>query len=405
MRGPLRLLSAGGAYRAIMALAGRVLAARRDDCQNAEAINRRRPRRRRLWIATAGVGVLLVAPVVTFVQAMAYPGSAPTSVRAVEWVRDHGGGPVVDRVEVWWYSHNQPPRTGAPQDGVSAPAGVTAVEPGLPTTRLLPLVRPLAGEGSWTAASSARGVTTLYTTWLRPDPQHLPVVVAAALIPQRVDALHLVAGTREPLPGMPSHQQYQVPPADRSSLVVAFNAGFTMADSNGGWFGEGRLAARLVDGAASLVIRSDGRPQVGVWGADQRMGPDVVAVRQNLVLIVANGHPVDGLDANAFGRFGSSSSQYEYAWRSGIGTDPNGDLIYVAGAGLTLVTLADAMARSGITTGMELDIHTPLVTFNAFTPGPVPGQITGHKLLRSMDRPATRYLVPDQRDFFYATVR
>jgi hypothetical protein len=47
---------------------------------------------------------------------------------------------------------------------------------------------------------------------------------------------------------------------------------------------------------------------------------------------------------------------------------------------------------------MQLDIHAALVTFNAFRPGPTGPR--GEKLLPAMTRPRTRYLTPDQRDFF-----
>jgi hypothetical protein len=45
----------------------------------------------------------------------------------------------------------------------------------------------------------------------------------------------------------------------------------------------------LVDGAASLVLRTDGTADVGAWNRDVRMGPDVASVRQNLLPLVADG--------------------------------------------------------------------------------------------------------------------
>ena len=55
---------------------------------------------------------------------------------------------------------------------------------------------------------------------------------------------------------------------------------------------------------------------------------------------------------------------------------------------------------------MELDIHYDMVTANLFTPAaPPPRPDDATKLLPSMPRPATRYLQPDQRDFFTVTLR
>jgi hypothetical protein len=217
--------------------------------------------------------------------------------------------------------------------------------------------------------------------------------------------LHLVAGTREPVPGARLPDGAEVPSADRVGLVAVFNGGFKTKDARGGWYADGKTLVPLVDGAASLVITRDGRTRIGAWGTDVTMTPAVVAVRQNLQLVVRGGHPVPGLSANAGNRWGSSRNQFEFTWRSGVGTDAHGDLIYVAGQGLTLATLARAMADAGIRTGMELDIHPAMVTFNFFSPATAGGRPAAHKLLTGMKRPATRYLTPDQRDFFYVTTR
>jgi hypothetical protein len=134
-----------------------------------------------------------------------------------------------------------------------------------------------------------------------------------------------------------------------------------------------------------------------------RMSPDVVAVRQNLDQVIVGGRIVDGLTTNANGRWGTVRSQFQYTWRSGLGTDAHGNLIYVAGNKLTLATLAGAMRQAGIVQGMELDIHAAMVSFDIERPGP--NGVTGERLLNSMNSPTNRYLVDDQRDFFYVTAR
>lgn len=374
---------------------------------------RRSPRRRRLILLVTAA--LLMVPAISFAQAMTYPGSAPASVRAVEWVRDHGGGGIVDRVETWLYSRNPPPASGRPQDQLAA-------TPGRPSTQALPsagvaasgdgpspvstTLTALPGEGDWQVASTTTtGVAALYTTWFRPDPGHTPVTVAAALIPPSVDAIALNPGTREPVPGAVPTDSAQVPTEARAKLVATFNAGFKMKDSGGGWYSRGRELVALRPGLASLVIDHSGRATVGAWGQDVSMRPDVAAVRQNLHLIVTSGRPVPGLASNNQGLYGTGKNQFQYTWRSGIGTNAQGDLVYVAGKGLTLSTLAHAMAQAHIVTGMELDIHSNMVGFNLFaTPGNT-AQNTSRHLLHSMPIPLDRYLVPDQRDFFYITAR
>lgn len=368
---------------------------------------RRRPTRRRRRIATFVVMALLVVPAVSFARAMTYPGQAPLTVRAVEWVRDHGGGGLVNTIETWWYTRHPPPRAGQPTDTVPRTGNAVpqTMRQGLPRLQLLD-VPALAGEGSWQVSARTRGGTpALYTTWFRPDAGHTSVSVGVALIPQHADQIHLVGGTREPVPGLTWPQGFKVPAGDRSRLVAVFNAGFKIKDAHGGWYGDGKTAAALIHGAASMVIYRGGRAAIGTWGADLHLTPQVVAVRQNLALVVQHGRPVQGLDGNAHGRWGSSRSQFQYTWRSGIGLDVRGDLVYIAGRGLTLTTLAEAMSRAGIQTGMELDIHTSMVTFNLFDPSARSTSPTGVKLLQAMPAPVNRYLVPDQRDFFYVTAR
>jgi hypothetical protein len=134
------------------------------------------------------------------------------------------------------------------------------------------------------------------------------------------------------------------------------------------------------------------------------MTPQVAAVRQNLDVVITGGQIVNGLTGNAHGNWGTDRSQFQYTWRSGIGTDARGNLIYVAGQKLTLAMLATAMQHAGIREGMELDIHSAMVSFNIEQPTGK-GGITSRRLLGSMSSPADRYLSDDQRDFFYVMSR
>lgn len=351
--------------------------------------------------------LLLLIPVTSYVRALTYPGNAPFSVRSVEWVRDHGGGGIVDAIENWRYSRQAPPAVGLPQDPVRQSGGALAMpaarRAGLPAVELLPGVAPLAGEGHWTA-ERRNGRNVLWTTWFRPDPRHLPVIAAAALIPRTADAIHLMPGTREPIPGMPSPFGYSVPARALPNLVATFNSGFKMRDAGGGWWTTWSHAVPLVDGRASIVIYADGSARIGLWNHDVAMTPRVVAVRQNLDLVIANGRIVDGLATNFDGRFGSARSQFQYTWRSGIGTDAHGNLVYVAGHGMTLASFARAMHAAGIEQGMELDIHPSMVSFSIERQG-TDGGIISRRLLDSMNTPADRYLSADQRDFFYVTAK
>jgi len=360
---------------------------------------------------------LLAVPGTSYAQALTYPGSAPFSVRSVEWVRDHGGSPVVDAVENFWYSHHVPtgaaPTTvaGAPsrapvRAGATAGGGTAAVPSPAPVAQdaLGPAVT--AGAGVWVPGRrDATGAPVLFTTFLRPDADHPGVVAGAAWIRADACTAHLVAGTREP-GGGPWPGGSSVADDDRSRLLATFNAGFKFKDTPGGFLLQGRTSRPLVDGLATAVVDDAGRLSVGALGSGITLTPHVIAARQNLHLIVDGGRSAPGLGSDAGGRWGTARNQTQFTWRSALGTDRAGNLLYVAGNGLDLVHLARALTAVGAVQGMELDMHRGMVSFSSWAPVPGGGgAVAPTKLLPDMTRGADRYLASDQRDFFYLTVR
>ena len=368
----------------------------------------RSPRARQVRaLATLLLLALAVPTGVSYARALTYPGDASFSVRSVEWVREHGGAPLVNAVENWYYSRQAPAATGAPQDAL-APTRATrratraqTARHELPQVQLLPGVARLRGEGVWQPVG-IDGI--LRATWLRADPKHLPVVATAVLIPAARLALHLSPGTREPVVGAASGESTRVPQAAWSRLVATFNSGFKMKDSHGGFQLAGRTYVPLRQGRASLVLTTTGGWRMGAWGSGVGPARDVAAVRQNLDLVVEKGRPVPGVATNANGRWGTAHTQFQYTTRSGLGVTAAGDLVYVSGRSMTLGVLADAMSRLGVVTGMQLDIHPQMVTFNLVS-ARTGGALTTAKLQSSMVPSSRRYLTSDQRDFFYLTRR
>ena len=212
----------------------------------------------------------------------------------------------------------------------------------------------------------------------------------------------MVAGTTQP-GGNGRAGNAQVPPAAVPNLVAVFNSGFKLNDITGGYYSHGRTAKALRTGQASLVVNDRGAITIGQWGRDITMNPHIASVRQNLALVVDHGRAADGLTVNADQRWGSAANQLQYTWRSGIGTDAAGNLIYVAGDKLTLATLAGALVDAGAVTGMQLDIHPGMAFYASWSPTGAQGA-QPRKLLPTMPGAAHRYLAPDQRDFFYLTL-
>src|SRR5262245_874955 len=367
---------------------------------------------RRIVAAAVLAGLSWVS--VSYVRALTYPGSAPWSDRTVEWIRANGGAGIVNQVEQWYYSHHKPtPRDaraaldhlpGVPSRPVPHPVA-QPWRAALPVDVHPATQQPVPGEGVWTPrATTAAGRPTLETTAFRPNAADQNMVVGAAWIDSHVLRAHLVAGTVDPGGGgWPWNAE--VPPAERPYLVAAFNSGFKFRDHPGGFYEGGRTAVPLLDGRASFVVGAGGTATVGEWGRDVRMGPGVLAVRQNLHLIVDHGQPLGDLMTNRRGFYGTHRQQLQYTWRSAVGVDRHGDLVYVAGAGLDLHTLAVGLVDAGAVRAMQLDIHDGKATFNIFRPAPGPLGTVGTKLMANMQRPATRYLQPDQRDFVAITTR
>ncbi len=58
-------------------------------------------------LAVAMVSFLLVTTV-SYVRALTYPGNATFLSRSAGWVRDHGGDPLVNILENWYYTRHAP---------------------------------------------------------------------------------------------------------------------------------------------------------------------------------------------------------------------------------------------------------------------------------------------------------
>ena len=89
-------------------------------------------------------------------------------------------------------------------------------------------------------------------------------------------------------------------------------------------------------------------------------------------------------------------------WRSGVGIDRYGNLIYAAANYMTVGSLAKVLQRAGAVRAMELDINTYWTSFISYRH---PGAVGAANLLSSMDRSNQRYLTPDDRDFFGVYLR
>ena len=375
-----------------------------------------RPRwyRRKRWIALAVVLALLAPAADSYARALTGPGTDALSIRSVEWLRTHHLRWLVNDFENWWYSHHKPKKGGLPsvalQKQLSGGGGQTAANvPSAPKVVFLPppapirpyVTTPLPGEGQWRPLGMpVDGVPAMYATYLRPSGVYTSVVAAVAWIDPKLVKAVGYAGAVEP-GGSGWPDQLPIPYSVRPDLLAAFNSGFKLKDSQGGYYDRGRYAAPLRPGAATMWIDASGTLKVGEWGRDAVMGPNIVFARQNLHLIVDGGRPVPGIEANNPQQWGFTVANTVMVWRSGVGESADGAIVYAAGPYLSAATLADLLARAGAVRAMELDINSAWVDF--FTYGPAqaglpPSDLTVTKLLVSMVPSTEHYLTASSRD-------
>jgi hypothetical protein len=123
--------------------------------------------------------------------------------------------------------------------------------------------------------------------------------------------------------------------------------------------------------------------------------------------MVDGGQPVPGLNSDSNDKWGATLGNKVYVWRSAVGVDANGGLIYVGGGGLNAKTLGDVLVHAGAVRAMELDINSQWVTYYLYDQvyPTNPTGVKGRKLLPDMQRGEDRYLQPSERDFFALLAR
>jgi hypothetical protein len=343
--------------------------------------------------------VALIPVFFSYLGAISKSSNAPVGIRTVEWLRDNGAAGIVAKVESIYYSLTAPSKGGPtlkalPSVGYGAAGAAASAE--YRPSRVHAIIHPaLAGEGVWHATrTNLEGEPPVLVTTIRDQPEYPRVYAGVAWINTKRTNVALYPGRLEPSVTLPRGAM-EVPHASRPKLIATFNSGFKLADSGGGFAVGGRTYARMRDGLATIVGYTDGHVDVLNWQYGAVVPSNVSFARQNLPLIVSEGRPSPNLE-NA-SEWGATVGNAVLVWRSAVGVDSHGNLIYVAGENQSVRSIANALVRAGAVRAMELDINsfwTSFITYGA------PGAEEPKNLLPGMERPDTRYLEPDDRDFF-----
>ncbi len=346
--------------------------------------------------------VCLVPVTTSYVTTMTQPSNSTFAIRSFEWLRDHGAAGVAVQVEDWYYTFNAP-STGGP--GLKSLPGArprVAVADVVHPPNIAPAITPaLPGEGVWSPSESFTGPNSpVQITTLRSDPNYPRMVAGAAWINTSRTRIALYPGRLEPSVSLPNRGAMEVPPAERGRLLATFNSGFKLQDSHGGFAVGGVTYAPLQDGMATLVHHADGRVDVVSWSGGPSAPPGVDFARQNLPLIVEGGQPNPNLSDGP--QWGVTVGNAIRVWRSGIGIDAHGNLVYAAADNQTVASLAAILIRAGAVRAMQLDINSFWVSFITYAQ---PDAGSPSNLLGDMVRTPLRYLSPDDRDFFAVYAR
>jgi hypothetical protein len=353
---------------------------------------------------------LLLWALVSYTTWMLEPTSMTWNERSVEWVRQKVpfGNWIVDNVEHVYFTWNAPkkggsqlktlPAVGQPSTRrVQAARAHTHTAPGPPPIKPI-FPHPLPGEGVWrpTGPPVNGGPPVLVTTF-RTELEYPRIVAYVAWFDHTRTEIAYYPGRYEP-PNAAVRGPMMVPYDQRWRLRATFNGGFTHEDGENGSADNGRTNEPLKDGNATLIGYRDGRVDIVKWSGGPNAGPDVAWARQSLAPIVWKGHLNPELDEDPNSpQWGFTLGGVTRVWRTGVGIDRRGNLIYVAADDQTVITIAKILQHVGAVRAMEFDINADWHTLITYT--------HDHGLVPKLVEPqpnqsADRYLEPDDRDFF-----
>lgn len=316
----------------------------------------------------------------------------------------------------------------------------TDPEIGWPPAPLTPVVSPpLPNEGVWLGTDDDPFVgknpglpTAFVQTFIRTDQQRAYARVYVTLWDPRQVALHMVAGTVEPVSATGEVGTGQIPrtPETLKSLVAGFNGGFQAVHFEGGMQVNGIMYLPPKPYAATVAELRDGTTAIGVWPDGQPEVPDdILSLRQNLVPIVKDG-VINPYKQVKWGGTPPGSQDAIHTTRSGICLTKDNFVGYFFGSDMTPELLGRGMVAAGCKHALHLDMnagHTGFEFYRVAPTGELPDLMRGlqgdweaessvpqlpgwsfraRRMIKGMPHMLfPRYIGRDGRDFMYLTLR
>jgi hypothetical protein len=239
------------------------------------------------------------------------------------------------------------------------------------------------------------GAPSVMTTTFVPFVGAPSDVAYAAWVRTSSTILALYPGYKGPGPTNLPRGAEMVPLSGRSRLLATFNSGFYEADSAAGFYANHTLYFPMVAGLATVVRYTNGKVDVVRWTGGARPGPTILMARQNLALLVSNERATTRTQNNAL--WGLTLHGLAAVWRTALGVDSRGNLVYAAAPDQTAAGMAAVMVKLHVVRAMQLDINPEWPIFVSYgaagaqTPSlfvPNPNQVPG------------RFLYSSTKDFF-----
>jgi hypothetical protein len=319
------------------------------------------------------------------------------------------------------------------------PSTFTDPEIGWPPKPLEPIIKPaIAGEGQWIRLDDDPFITPIpglpspfVTTFVRSDASAQHTRVYVTLWDPRLIALHMEAGTVEPVSATGEAGPGKIPrtPEVVRRVIGGFNGGFQATHGEFGMQANGVLYLPPKPYAATVLEMRDGSTAFAAWPKDAQVPEEVLSFRQNMTFMVQNDK------YNPWGRawWGGVPPGWHdaiHTTRSGLCLTKEGFVAYLFGHDIGPEPLGRAMLAARCQLGMHLDMNPGLAGFEFYNMQPAgtfkplgrPLQpdweyegtvkdmpefkFRARRMTKSMGHILfPRYIQRDARDFFYLTAR
>src|ERR1700749_2574811 len=147
-------------------------------------------------------------------------------------------------------------------------------------------------------------------------------------------------------------------------LVATFNGGFPLETSNAGLIYRGKVIESMVNGIATVVGYRGGGFDVVRWNHGSRVRGKLGSHNQTLPPIIYEGKLNPNLSDGP--EWGETVNNATRVWRSGLGVDARGNLLYAAADYQTVESLAKVLKAAGAVRALALDINEEWTSFISY---------------------------------------